>query len=54
MPDSKASIAKQSSGSSLLGRLTEVDGDKPWSDPLVIVLVVGANESAGTVSWQTV
>ena len=41
MPDSKASIAKQSSGSSLLGRLTEVAGDKPWSDPLVIVLVVG-------------
>jgi hypothetical protein len=41
MPDSKVSIAKQSSGSSLLSRLTEVAGDKPWSDPLIIVLVVG-------------
>src|SRR5262245_24488730 len=44
MPEPKVNVAKQSSSSSssgLLSRLTDLAGDKPWSDPLLIVFVLG-------------
>jgi hypothetical protein len=44
MPEPKVNAANQSNGrsaSGLLSRLTNLAGDKPWSDPLLIVLVSG-------------